>query len=97
MNTENNQKKALNKTDVSGSLFQICHDWKHVQGHIATSKWTNTVRAKNEEEAIIKFKEENHDLGKYIKKDIDNNYWFYGSKGLFRSKEENIVYAVRLQ
>ena len=88
--------KALVKTDVSGSLFQICHDWKHVQGHIATDKWKNPLRAKNEEDAILKFKESNMDLGQYIKKDIENNYWFYGTRGIFSNKEHNRVYAVRL-
>lgn len=90
------QTPPLHKTSVSRSLFQINHDWKHVQGHIATTKWNGIVEAENEEDAILKYKEKNIDLGQYIKKDLEENYWFYGTRGLFRSKEENIVYAVRL-
>jgi hypothetical protein len=90
------QTPQLPQNTGSSSLFQICHDWKHVQGHIATDKWNNLVEASNEEEAILKFKESNPDLGQYIKKDVNDNYWFYGSRSLFQSKENNIVYAVRL-
>ena len=84
------------QTDVSGSLFQINHNWKHVQVHIVTTKWNGIIEAENEEDAILKFKEKNTDLGQYIKKDLEKNYWFYGTRSLFRSKEENRVYAVRL-
>ena len=96
MISDTDNSKALDKADVSGSLFQILHDWKHIRGHIATSKFNNLVRAKNEEEAILKFKEENKDLGQYIKKDIEKNYWYYGIRG-YKSREENIVYAVSLK
>ena len=94
--SKNTQVPQCDKTPVSRSLFQIHHDWKHVQGHIATTKWNGIVEAENEEDAILKYKEKNIDLGQYIKKDLEENYWFYGTRGLFRSKEENIVYAVRL-
>ena len=94
--SKNTKVPQCDKTAVSRSLFQIYHDWKHVQGHIATTKWNGIVEAENEEEAILKYKEKNTDLGQYIKKDLGQNYWFYGTRGLFSSKEENRVYAVRL-
>ena len=94
--SKNAESPQCDKTAVSRSLFQIHHDWKHVQGHIVTTKWNGIVEAENEEDAILKYKEKNSDLGQYIKKDLEKNYWFYGTRSFFRRKEENIVYAVRL-
>jgi len=78
------------------STYKICHNWKHVQGHIATSEFKNKVESESEENAIIKFKEENPELGQYIKKDDVFNYWYYGTRSLFQAKEDNIVYAIKI-
>lgn len=60
--------------------YEILYQWKHVQGHLATSKWNNRfVQANSEDEAIQKFKNENEDVGKWIKKIESTGTWAYGN------------------
>lgn len=100
MNIQNREENFKVSTTIKGSInmntYQICHNWKHRQGHIVTSKWNPLISATNEEEAIIKFKETNPELGQYFKNDLKEHYWYYGSRSQFSIKEDHWIYAVKL-
>lgn len=68
--------------------YRIEYYWKHVQGHIVTQVFHESISAENKDDAIEKFKEINPKLGQFIRKDKDGDY-IYGSAASFVSLDKN--------
>ena len=68
----------------SNNKYHIFHDWKHREGHMATSYFTEEpIDAKDVDDAVIKFKELKPELGEFIFKNKDNTYR-YGNSSFYQ-------------
>lgn len=60
--------------------WKVNRFWTHVQGHVVKTNWIQEpVEAESENDAIMKFKEQNQDVGQWIKKIDHTGTWAYGT------------------